>query len=262
MLSRLRGRSDHLMGWAFGGVGAGIALSGLLVLVIRSLADWRVAWLASAALALVLAAGAWRLAPEAAPAREPSRERGGTRPWFSALVAAYSLEGVGYIIAGTFLVAAIQQGAGGGVGGAAWVVVGLAEVPSTAFWAWLAYRGSRPLPLLAALLLQAVGIATPALVGGAAPALLSAALFGATFIGIGAIAFAIGAHLRVRRSVAILTTGYSAGQILGPLVVTPLLENGYRQALLIGAAVVLLAALAAAALRVRYPQPAAPLTDR
>jgi predicted MFS family arabinose efflux permease len=253
MLTRLRGQGDHLMGWGFGGVGVGIALSGLLVLVLRSVSDWQVAWLASSALALALSAGAWTLAPEPAPAADEAADRAHGRRRFSALLAAYSLEGVGYIIAGTFLVAAIQQGAGGGVGSAAWVVVGLAEVPSTAVWAWLASRGSRPLLLLAALLTQAVGIALPALLGGVAPAFVSAVLFGGTFIGIGAIAFAIGRHLRIPRAVAILTTGYSAGQILGPLVVTPLLRHGYQQALLIGAGVVLVAALAAAALRVRFP---------
>lgn len=51
-----------------------------------------------------------------------------------------------------------------------------------------------------------------------------------------------------------LTAGYSAGQILRALVVTPLLHNGYHQALLSGAGVVLAAAVAAGVLRVRFPR--------
>jgi MFS family permease len=74
-----------------------------------------------------------------------------------------------------------------------------------------------------------------------------------TFIGIASMALAIGAHLRFPRAVAVLTTGYSVGQILGPLVVTPLLRHGYHQALLVGAVVVLAAAVAAGVLRVRFP---------
>jgi MFS family permease len=166
LLSHLRGLPAHLPGWGFGGVGAGIALSGGVVLILRSVGDWRSAWWASAALAAVLAAGAWTLRPEpsAVPASGPV---GATRPasrprtqrWFGALFACYSLEGVGYIIAGTFLVAAIEQTSPGWIGSGAWVLVGLAAVPSSAFWAWLSRRWSRPDLLLAALVVQAVGCA-------------------------------------------------------------------------------------------------------
>ena len=76
---------------------------------------------------------------------------------------------------------------------------------------------------------------------------------GVTFIGIASMALAIGAHLRFPRAVAELTTGYSVGQIVGPLVVTPLLRHGYHQALLIAAVVVLAGAVAAGVLRVRFP---------
>jgi hypothetical protein len=58
---------------------------------------------------------------------------------------------------------------------------------------------------------------------------------------------AIGAHLRIARSVAILTTGYSVGQVLGPLVVNPFLHHGYHTPLLLGAALVTLAATTATA---------------
>jgi MFS family permease len=277
LLSHLREHPAHLPGWAFGGVGAGIALSGLLVLVLRPVADWRVAWWASAALAAVLAVAAWNLRPEAPRATTPATTattvttattatadsghgshtgagaRIRTHRWFTALFASYTLEGIGYIIAGTFLVAAIEQSSPGPLGGGAWVLVGLAAVPSSALWARLGRRWSRPDLLLAALVVQAVGIALPALIGGAPAALLSAALFGATFIGVSTLALATGAHLEFPRSVALLTAGYSVGQILGPLVVAPLLHHGYQQALILAAAVVLVAAAAAAVLRVGFP---------
>jgi MFS family permease len=98
-----------------------------------------------------------------------------------------------------------------------------------------------------------VGIALPALIGGAPAALVSAVLFGATFIGVSTLALATGAHLEFPRSVALLTAGYSVGQILGPLVVAPLLHHGYQQALILAASVVLVAAVAAAVLRIGFP---------
>jgi hypothetical protein len=64
----------------------------------------------------------------------------------------------------------------------------------------------------------------------------------------------IGAHLQFPRAVAILTTGYSLGQIAGPLIVTPLLSDGYHLALLVASGIVLAAALAAAVLTVRFRQ--------
>ncbi|MFJ8504337.1 YbfB/YjiJ family MFS transporter [Streptomyces avermitilis] len=279
LLRRLRTHPAHLPGWAFGGVGAGIALSGLLVLALRPVADWQAAWWGSAGLTAVLTALSWNLRvelqPAPAPARAPAPEPAlgtalgtatatdslavtparspRTHRWFTALFVSYTLEGVGYIVAGTFLVAAIEQASPGWIGSGAWVLVGLAAVPSSALWAWLGRRWSRPDLLLAALVIQAAAIALPALVGGVAAALISAFLFGATFLGVSTIALAAGSHLRFPRSVALLTAGYSVGQILGPLVVTPLLRHGYHQALLLAASVVLAAALAAAVLRIGFP---------
>ncbi|MET9490762.1 YbfB/YjiJ family MFS transporter [Nocardia sp. NPDC006630] len=252
--SRLDGHSGHMAGWAFGGIGAGIALSGALVLALRLIADWRAAWFGAAVLAAILAAAAWRLHPDSAAAVEsnkvaPQSLTAPSRRLFAALFTSYTLEGVGYIIAGTFLVAAIEQSSPGGLGSSAWVLVGIAAVPSAALWTWLVRRYSRSVLLRAALLLQSLGIALPALSGSPAAALAAAALFGGTFAGISVLALAAGATLRMPHAVAVLTSGYSAGQIAGPLLSAPLLHNGYRPALLLASAIVLTAAFAALPLR-------------
>ncbi len=253
LLDHLPDHHAHRVGWSVGGVGAGIALSGLLLLVLRSVGDWRVAWWASAVLAAVLALGSWQLRLDPVADTRAATSGGGTHRWFLALLTSYSLEGIGYIIAGTFLVAAISHGTHGSLGTVAWVLVGLSAVPSAAAWAWLSHRWSRPSLLFVALILQALGIALPTIVEGTAAALVSAVLFGATFLGVATLALAAGTHLRYPRSVALLTAGYSVGQILGPLVVTPLLRHGYHQALILASLIVLAAAVAAAALRIGYP---------
>jgi hypothetical protein len=61
LLSNLRDQPVHLPGWAYGGVGAGIVLSGLLVLIVRSVADWQAARWASAGLAALFTAASWNL---------------------------------------------------------------------------------------------------------------------------------------------------------------------------------------------------------
>ena len=70
-----------------------------------------------------------------------------------------------------------------------------------------------------------------------------------------AAALAAGRALQFPGAVALLTTGYSVGQIVGPVAVAPLLHNGFQQALLAGAAVVLLAALAALLMWISGRQP-------
>ncbi|MCZ9880340.1 YbfB/YjiJ family MFS transporter [Arthrobacter sp. B2a2-09] len=256
MFTRLHEYGSHLIGWGFGGVGAGIAASGLLVSLLRDLSNWGTAWIASAALAAIFSTLCWTLTtrpPVSTTTVTPTPTHPGPLLWFVLILISYSLEGVGYIVAGTFLVAAIDQSAPGLIGADAWTLVGLAALPSTAFWAWLAYRFSRATLLVAALVAQAIGIALPALFAGAVPALISAFLFGATFLGIATLALGIGSHLQFPRAIALLTTGYSVGQILGPLIVTPFVSHGYREALLLGAAAVVAAAAAAGALRMKAP---------
>ncbi|MEV1173843.1 YbfB/YjiJ family MFS transporter, partial [Nonomuraea sp. NPDC049784] len=188
MLTGLRGHALHLTGWAFGGIGGGIALSGVFVLILRNIGTWQQAWWIAGALTAVFTVLAWRLHGGPAPAQTspaPSLRRGalGLR-WFGVLLVSYTLEGTGYIIAGTFLVAAIDQTAPGWAGSGAWVLAGLAALPSSALWAWLSRTWSRPTLLVAALVVQAIGIALPVLAGGIVPALISATLFGATFLGV------------------------------------------------------------------------------
>jgi hypothetical protein len=261
VLSGLRALGDHLVGWAFGGIGVGIAASGAMVLVVREAGTWEQAWLYAAAMVALGALASWTLPMAPAPVKAAVTADGGkaARRSFIALAVSYSVEGVGYIIAGTFLVAAINQNSPGWVGTGAWVLVGVAAIPSAVLWAGLAHHWSRPSVMVAALLLQVVGVLLPVLFDGAAAALVCAALFGATFLGIAMMALAIGNHLGVPGAVAILTLGYSIGQMLGPLVVTPLLDGGYRPALAVSAAIVGASALAAVVLRWSFPHHLGPL---
>jgi hypothetical protein len=236
----------HLPGWGFGGVGLGIAVSGALVLTLPDRAGWQGAWWTAAAAAALLSGLAWNIrgrsvtgvVPPPSPAASPSR----AHRWFAVLFVSYTLEGIGYIVAGTFLVAAIKQYSSGWLADGAWLFVGLAAVPSAALWARLCGRWSHPTLLAGALVLQAAGIALPALAPGAIAALIGAILFGATFIGVSTMAVAAGRLLGFPGAVALLTSGYSVGQIVGPVAVTPLLHQGFSRALLAAALVVLMSA--------------------
>lgn len=242
-------RAERLSGWAYGGIGGGIALSGVLVLAVEGPGTWTTAWWACTITAAILGALAWPLgtalhpgpAPEPGPG--PSQGAGSTvrRP-FAALVSSYFLEGAGYIIAGTFLVAAIRATAPAWIGSSAWVLVGLAALPSSVLYARLARSFPPATVLRIALLLQAIGMLLPAVFSGSGAALLAGVIFGVTFQGITTLAVSTGARMRIPHSAAVLTIAFSIGQILGPLAAAPLLHFGYTPALVLGAVIVALAA--------------------
>ena len=270
ILTELTSSQPHMVGWAYGGVGAGVALSGVLVAIVKTLSDWKAAWWAAAGLAAALLAVAWTV--DTTTSRTvgttadplPSRPRPRHHRWFALLAVSYFLEGAGYIVAGTFLVAAISASGPSWLSNSAWTIVGAAAIPSCAAWTWFSRYVSRPTLLTVALTTQAVGIALPAMTSAAPAALGSAVLFGATFVGITTLALATGRQLQIPHAVAVLTAGYGIGQVLGPLVVEPTLHGGYRTALGVGAGLVLAAATASALLRigVRHPRVAAPRPRR
>ena len=228
------------------GIGGGIALAALVVMPATG---WRSAWLYLAVLAAVLAFPACRWI------RQPSAGIGTRGPGgpdqrlldqrllerrrpsvhaMTALCAAFFLEGLGYIVTGTFLPDLSDRTLSGGQ---IWLIAGLAAVPSCALWGGFVSRRGLARVLPAAFAVQAAGIALPALVPSTGAGLLSAVLFGGTFAAIVAMVFAWARALPggpSPRSIGVLACCYGAGQVLGPL----LASSGIHVALLLGAVAV------------------------
>ena len=247
----LSNRPQHIAGWVYGGIGGGIALSGALVLSVENVGNWAATWWLCAVAATVLGALAWTL-PVGTPSTRPQQARDPVRPEseakprgasFAALVLSYFLEGLGYIIAGTFLVALIRETSPAWLGSSVWILVGLAALPSSVLYGRFTQSYPTASIMRLALLLQAAGMVLPAVIPGAWSAITAGLLFGGTFQGITALAIAAGAQLHVPRSAATLTIAFSAGQLLGPVAAAPFLSHGYAAALGCGAAIVALAAI-------------------
>jgi MFS family permease len=213
---------ERLAGLHYGGVGVGMALSGALAAFVGPL-GWQLPWLLLMFLCLGLAAPVLLVGPPlvVAPsaAQEPARPSGDVP--FGRLALAYGLQGLGYIVSGTFAVRAVQQTPGLAAWAPwVWVVTGLAAAPSAWFWAAASQRLGARRALITAHLLQAVGMALPALFASAAAAVVGAFLFGGTFMGIVTMALEAGRRLMpqaVARAVGSLTAVYGVGQIVGPL---------------------------------------------
>ncbi|WP_051020856.1 YbfB/YjiJ family MFS transporter [Nocardia araoensis] len=239
------GSGGQSAGIVFGGIGFGIASTGLLVLALRPVLSWQLLWLVSAALTAALLIPVWRLDIRAGH-RVPRGAARVSRSW-RALLAAYFLEGLGYIVIGTFSVAAVSAERGPVTGSAMWIVVGAAAAVSTVLWAAAARCWSPAALLPVALGAQCVSAMLPAVSGALWAAVTAATLFGGTFVGIVMLAMRVGAELTDSAAAAPLTAGYGAGQILGPVVVAPVLGTSYSAAFVIAAVVLGAAALTAGA---------------
>ena len=210
-------------GLLYAGVGAGIAVSGTVAALAPASAGYGAPWLALALAAAALEIRGFLHLATAPPSPHGVAGAGAAPPalGFGRLATAYFLEGLGYIVSGTFAVAAVRRTPGlEALAPWTWVLTGLAAAPSAVLWgaagARLGHRGA----LALAHVVQAVGIALPALSPSAGAALAGAALFGGTFMGITTLAMAVGRSLApgsTGRIVGTLTAVYGVGQILGPL---------------------------------------------
>lgn len=237
-------------GYLFGGIGLGIAFSGLFVPFLEAAYTWKGAWLGLGALSLlcVLTTGfLWRKLVvtniQKAPADDTPKLTKGFMPWF---IAAYGLEGLGYIITGTFLVDIIH-----GIpelqsySSISWVIAGLAAIPSAPVWSTLITKYS-PIKILSiAYLLQVFGILLPVFSQSIFSVFLSAFLFGMTFVGIVTMTTGYARQLFPTKSgpvVSILTTFYAFGQIIGPIAASKLAThyNSYNAALIFAGSIVFL----------------------
>lgn len=253
---------ERLTGWIYGGVGVGIAMTAGLALMLPLRTGAELWMLYGALSALVLGAAALLLPARqvvgAPTTAESQRTAEHARRGRGLLLLAYSLEGIGYVVSATFIVAVVHAAQGTFESGAwAWIVVGLAGIPACVLWTRHAdYRRSLH-RLATAYWLQAAGIVAVAVApSSVVAALASAAALGATLVGV--VMLTIGLAPRIdpqhpRRTVGQLTIGFSIGQMLGPVLAGYAADHfgSFRVALLGSALLVVVSALATHAMNGR-----------
>lgn len=210
---------ERLSGLLFSGVGVGIALSGAVAALALPL-GWTVPWLLLAMASATLALPALLMAPRPPVARLAAVGGHEDGVSFGLLATAYGLEGLGYIVSGTFAVRAVQRTPGlAGFAPWVWVAAGLAAAPSAALWSAVARRLGSRRALVLALGAQALGMALPAATPAPWAAVVGALFFGGTFIGIVTVTMELGRrlvpHAQVR-AIGSLTAVYGVGQAVGP----------------------------------------------
>jgi len=238
----------------YGGVGAGILLTGLSVPLLARNGDWIDVWKGLGLICLILGLGAcYSLRDRHSGTKTEStplnHQSSVVRRILICLTIAYGLEGLGYIVTGTYLVAYAKTVSSiPNIASLSWMLVGIAGAPSCVVWSILASRWGKKWTLTVAMLLQSIGIVIPVLIPSSTAVFAGAFLFGATFMGITMLFVAFAKDLypqNNRKTIGLLTTFFGLGQIIGPLIAGHLISgNGSYLTALIGAAfIVFLGAL-------------------
>lgn len=256
VLDRLRASGAAHLSWLhFAGIGFGIAVSAMAVyLVHENHGGWRGAWIVSGILSAIGTACVMLLVPDEPMARREFPADAAYAAGFWSLAFAYGLFGFGYVITATFLVAQARAENSAALDCALWVIVGLGAMPSVALWAHIAGRAGLTRAFGLACLIEALGISASVLMSGRAGLLIAAALFGGTFMGIvslGVMAARVLTHGDPRRAIAVMTSAFSIGQIIGPSFAGFLadLSGGFLWPVLSASAALLMAAIISLSLR-------------
>ncbi|NCC27463.1 MAG: YbfB/YjiJ family MFS transporter [Gammaproteobacteria bacterium] len=222
-------RHDHRseLGVHFSGIGLGIVVGVLVVAGAGLVWSWQGQWLALTAVGAVLLIPAWLGLPTPDRGQPLTPRHLGAAPepgasWLWLLQGAYVCAGFGYVINATFTVLITeQQPLLQGLGDWMWLLVGVAAIPAPILWDRIARRLGYLRTLQVAYGLQIVGIVLPVSSGSLLAAVVSAALFGFTFIGIVSLVLTmVGVRYPAHPAqiMARLTLGYGIAQILGPVL--------------------------------------------
>lgn len=254
VLDKLANRNKlNWSGIFYGGVGLGIFLSSLLIPILNRLYRWEGVWLGLSGVSMLLVLIVWiSMKDEPLSFEKTSKQESAVcvppSKWIPWLIIAYGLEGLGYIVTGTFIVSIAKEiPSFNGDATVVWMVVGLAAIPSCIIWSELAKKFGFVKSLVLAMTLQALGIALPVLSVSQIGVVLSALLFGATFMGITTLATTLARQMspfNSSRIIGILTSIYAGGQMIGPSIagIISTATQNYDAVLLGAASVVLVGA--------------------
>ncbi|MGJ7913724.1 YbfB/YjiJ family MFS transporter [Neobacillus sp. LXY-1] len=240
-------------GFFYGGVGLGICLSSLIIPSLNHLYQWEGTWTGLAVVSGILAFFVWILLNDNLNAVEVKNKQEfftevPPAKWLIWLIIAYGLEGLGYIVTGTFIVSIAEKTSYFHKDATlVWMMVGLAAIPSCLIWSLLAKKWGFVKSLVLAMTLQALGMAMPAFWSSKTSFIISALLFGATFMGITTLATTMGRQMNPSnsgRTIGILTAIYAIGQLIGPILAGVLssFTHNFNTALIGASCVVLIGA--------------------
>lgn len=222
------------LGIHFAGAGLSIVVTSLLFeFMLAMAANWQQQWLALAVLAAIVAIPAWLWMPR--PCAEHSDNMVIDTPpsqLFKLLITlAYFCAGYGYAVSSTFIVDIVEGTQGlKGQGGLVFLLVGLAGTPAVLVWDRIARNIGYIKALLGAYVLQVVGIILPVINDSLPAIIISALLFGGTFIACVSLVLTMSGKFypsNPAKFMGKMTLAYGCAQIIAP-VITGYIAQAYQ----------------------------------
>ncbi|SIS56117.1 Predicted arabinose efflux permease, MFS family [Neptunomonas antarctica] len=213
------------LGIHFSGAGLSIIATSLLVEVMLTMsASWQQQWLALAIMAAIFAIPAWLWMPHPsanAQAGGTAKDNPPGKTFTSMMMLAYFCAGYGYVVSSTFIVDIVEGTEGlQGQGGFAFILVGLAATPAALVWDRIARNVGYLKALIGAYTLQAVGIILPAINDTLPVVIVSALLFGGTFIACVSLVLTMAGKFypsNPAKFMGTMTLAFGAAQIIAPV---------------------------------------------
>jgi predicted MFS family arabinose efflux permease len=241
------------LGIHFSGAGLSIIITSLLVEFMLTIsADWQQQWLALAVMAAVFAIPAWLWMPPPfidGQVGGTAKDTPPSKVFKSLMMLAYFCAGYGYAVSSTFIVDIVERVEGlQGQGGLAFLLVGLAATPAALIWDRIARKTGYIKALIVAYILQAIGIILPAINDSLSVVILSALMFGGTFIACVSMVLTMAGKFypsNPAKFMGTMTLAYGAAQILAPVCTGYLTETfgSYDIGLYVSAAIVMIGTL-------------------
>lgn len=237
------------LGGHFMGMGAGIAISGLVCALYAENSGWEQLWFVFAALSLLLLLPAWYWLPKPQPLSGTANNQS-PQPshWLRTMQMVYFCAGFAFATGTTFILLELENISSlQNLGAWIWVGVGLVTTPAPFIWDALARRFSLETALLQALALQIIAMLLPLYSQSAVASVLGALLFGITFIGIVSLMLTLAGRRYQHNAAAAMgkpTLSYGLAQIIAPWVAGVLVQySGNFQLMLQLSALLLVIAL-------------------
>ncbi|MEB5650713.1 YbfB/YjiJ family MFS transporter [Mammaliicoccus sciuri] len=254
-----KGDKSHLSGFLYSGVGIGIFTSSIFIQIYTDYNTWASTWVILGIASLILGFIVIFFMKEI---KEPVNLEQKTihindqnsalyTKWFMVCFSiAYLLEGAGYIVTGTFLVAIVESIPDlKEYAALSWMFVGMAAIPSCVLWSILGNKIGFIKAIYLAFILQIIGVILPVFSHNIISLIISSCLFGGTFLGLTTLFMSRGQLMSAvsgRNLVALLTFIYSLGQVVAPYFAGILIgsSNNYNGALIFASSLLILALVA------------------